>query len=443
MESPILLNTGIPIIIHSSKLNKTGSNNNIVKERPISTSKSSGINRRPTIASSIDLINHISSSNNNQNSNNEATTTSFVTTKTKISTNENDQRLFNSFANSSSNTVFHANDSFFLHKNQNTPTRQFGIINGEAYASPLINHTKTIFDNIKNEQQKLMEQANFKNTNILESNSQSQSSIHTAADKPKKRVSFNENLLEVHLIPTNENNNSMMDDANSYDEQQTTYSSISTPNIANAKRLFQSTRFYRTTRVLNNNNRQSSEAIPSQQNEIHILNEMRRNNLNYSPGVTSSLSRHPYFKTNQQAANRSNSMLNPKSSSNNDISESLNDKNLFKLSIKTIKFNNGLSGSSNGITIQPITENSIKSVMTIEPLNIKPKGFVCYLVLIQIVVILFFIRRLSFRTISTAATTTPTTTTTPASTTIKISCSTTTKYERVTKLFEIYIYTIE
>jgi hypothetical protein len=93
-------------------------------------------------------------------------------------------------------------------------------------------------------------------------------------------------------------------------------------------------------------------------------------NSNYSPS-TSSL-RQPYFKENQQV--RSSSMLGTQRSSNE---EGLNDnKSLLKLLIKTIKFNNGSFGisSSNGITIQPITENSIKSVMTIEPLNIKPKG---------------------------------------------------------------------
>jgi hypothetical protein len=371
MESPILMSSNnIPIIVHSSssKLNK----NSMSREK---SSKSTSINRRPTIASSFDLINLSSSNNQNE---------TFITTNTKITTNNDnyDHKL----NNSSSNMLFHANDSFFLHKGQNLQNniRQFGIINGEAYASPNmhINHTKTIFDNIKNEQQRLIEQANYK-TNIIENNietphsqSHSQSSITIPInnDKPKKRVSFNENLLEVHLIPTNESN-MMMDEENNFVEeqqqhqQQTTYSSIATPNIANAKKLFQSTRFYKTTRPLTNNRQLIvNDGIPG--SDFHILNELKRNNSNYSPS-TSSL-RQPYFKVNQPV--RSSSMLGTQRSSND---EGLNDnKSLFKLSIKTIKFNNGSVGSSssNGITIQPITENSIKSVMTIEPLNIKPKG---------------------------------------------------------------------
>ena len=109
--------------------------------------------------------------------------------------------------NQSTNTVFHANDSFFLHKGQSP--RTFSIVSDndtlivDKASSESINHTKTMFENIKHEQQKLFEQAN-KNIIDLESTG-SQSVISIPIEKPKKRVSFNENLLEVHLIPTNEN----------------------------------------------------------------------------------------------------------------------------------------------------------------------------------------------------------------------------------------------
>lgn len=231
--------------------------------------------------------------------------------------------------------------------------------------------------------------------------------------KPKKRVSFNENLLKVHLIPTNAANSAFfnqhqMSEMNQLDEQ-TTFTTIQTPTIINSRKLLTSSKYYKTTRPLMQaqklnetllSNGHLSSTTPQTTEQIHLLNEFKRYNTSNILGfsvasnpttiitsatTTAVTTPQQQATTNKSAKslslnslNRSSSVLTTRPNNlTSDSNESLNsinnisNSNLFKLSIKSIKLNN----SNGGITIQPITANSIKSAMTIEPLTIKQKGF--------------------------------------------------------------------